>query len=78
MGGEIGKATMTQERLISARLEHEGRQVAAQTIDLAPGEERVLTFALTSGPRQPDVADVRVTPGMPGSGTATVSASACD
>jgi len=77
-GGEIGKATMTGERLISARLEHEGRQVAAQTIDLAPGDERVLTFSLTSGPQQPDRPDVRVTPGMPGSGGTTVSASACD
>jgi hypothetical protein len=77
-GGEIGKATMTGERLISARFEHEGREVAAQTVDLAPGDERVLTFAVTSGPRQVGQPDVRVTPGMPGSGTATVSASACD
>lgn len=77
VGGDIGKATMTRERLISARFEHQGRQVAAQTIDLAPGEERVLTFPLTSGPGQPGEADVRVTPGLPGSGTTEIGPSAC-
>lgn len=53
------------------------RPVTSQTIDLAPGQTRVLTFEMVSGPRQTQPATLRVTPGVPGSGAGAVSGSAC-
>lgn len=76
--GQIkGKPTIDGKALISAPFTHDGRRVAAQTIDLAPGQSHELLFTLSSGAGQPEAPDVRVTPGVPGSGTTEVSASAC-
>lgn len=55
----------------------ETRQVATQSVDLAPGQTRVLTFEMVGGPRQTQPATLRVTPGVPGSGAGVVSGSAC-
>jgi len=75
-GGHITEPRIDGKRLISAELKHEGRRVAAQTVDLAPGQTRELSFDVTSGPGQPGQPDLRMTPGMPGN-NGTVSASAC-
>lgn len=75
-GGDFEKPTIDGKKLISAQLEHEGRRVAAQAIDLKPGQTHELSFDVTTGPGQPGQTDLRMTPGMPGT-TGTVSASAC-
>jgi len=36
-----------------------------------------MTYVVTSGPDQPGEPDVRITPGVPGSGTVQTAGSAC-
>ena len=69
--------TMDGEKLVSASLQHETRPVALQTIDLKPGQTHKLSFTVVSGSDQPEQVNLRVTPGVPGSGTTEVSPSAC-
>lgn len=78
VGGRIEKKpTIDGKALISAPFTYRGRQVAAQTIDLQPGQSHRLSFTLTSGANQPGTPDLRITPGVPGSGTTEVAESAC-
>jgi hypothetical protein len=76
-GGAIENPTIDGRPLISAQLVQAGRPVAAQTIDLAPGQSDQLSFQVTTDVNQPGTADVRVTPGLPGSGITTVAPSLC-
>lgn len=75
--GRITDSFIDGQALPSVSFTHDGRPVAAQTIDLAPGQSRQLTFTLISGAHQTAMPDVRVTPGVHGDGIAEVSASAC-
>ena len=61
----------------SASLTHEGRDVAAQTIELAPGQEVSLVFSVKSGQDQTGPVDLRVTPGVHGTGLGEISGAAC-
>ncbi len=76
-GGRIEHPMINGKTLISAPMVQDGRPVAAQTIDLAPGQSDTLTFDVTSGLEQAATADVSVTPGLPGSGISSVSPTSC-
>lgn len=58
-------------------LSHEGRPVYRQTVGLRPGEERTLEFRVRSGPGQTGEPQLRVTPGVHGTGIGEVGAPAC-
>ncbi len=76
-GGYLARSTIDGSEQPFAKLTYATRQVTAQTIDLAPGQTRVLTFDMVGGRRQTDRPTLRVTPGMPGSGAGRISRSAC-
>jgi hypothetical protein len=75
--GDIGGATLDGEKLAFAPYQHGTRPVAGATIELKPQGTRTMTYVVTSGPDQPGEPDVRVTPGVPGSGTVQTAGSAC-
>ena len=56
---------------------HEGRSVVGQTVDLAPGQSHTLSFKVRSGPHQPGIPQLDVTPGLPGNATTQVAPSVC-
>jgi len=76
-GGRIGDVSIDGVETSVASLEHEGRPVAVQTIDLGPGDNRTLTYDVVSGPDQPGQAQVRVSPGAHSSGLGEISDSTC-
>jgi len=76
-GGVIEDRLIDGEELVSASLEHQGRPVALQTIDLKPGQAHELAFDVVTGEGQPDEVDLRVTPGIPGNTSTSVGPSAC-
>ena len=76
-GGTVTNPLIDGKPMISASLRHGARRVAAQTIDLAPGQSHDLQFTVTSGPHQRATAHVDVTPGVRASDTATVAPSTC-
>ena len=75
--GDVGGATMDGEKFAFAPYQHGTRPVAGATIDLKPQQTRTMTYIVTSGPDQPGEPDVRITPGVPGSGTVQTAGSAC-
>ncbi|MGH3365922.1 MAG: DUF4012 domain-containing protein [Nocardioidaceae bacterium] len=76
-GGTVRSVAIDDEPLRSAELRHDGRPVAAQTIDIAPGQEQTVTFDVISGPGQTATPEVRTTPGSrPGDHT-EVGPTAC-
>jgi hypothetical protein len=77
VGGDVGGATLDGDRFAFAPYRHDSRPVAGATIELTPGQTRTLTYVVTSGPDQPGDPDVRITPGVPGSGTVDSQGSAC-
>lgn len=77
IGGGIRHATIDGKPLISASSNQAGRPVAAQTVDLTPGQSHKLKFSVTSGVHQPGTPEVITTPGLPGKATTHVAASAC-
>jgi hypothetical protein len=77
VGGDVGGATLDGEKFEFAPYRHDTRPVAGATIELAPGQTRILTYVVSSGPDQPGAPDVRITPGVPGSGTVESRGSAC-
>jgi hypothetical protein len=74
--GRITHATIDGKRMRSSFLSHQGRMVAVQTVNLAPGQTHKLRYRLTSGSGQHGTPEVRMTPGVRSS-AANVSASAC-
>ncbi len=76
-GGSLGKSTFNGDPFGYAKLEHDGRPVAATTVDNTPGEEHHFTFEVTSGPGQPEQVQLRVTPGAQPAGDPQVGESAC-
>jgi hypothetical protein len=76
-GGRVTSPSIDGRPAISAPFVHEGRPVAAQTVDLKPGQSRSFTLTIRTGDDQPEQAVVQVTPGVNGSGQAEVSESAC-
>ncbi len=78
VGGHVGSRRIIDGRsLISASFEHDGRAVAAQTVDLAPGQAHTLSFDVTTGPHQAGAVTVDATPGLPGTGTTQVGKASC-
>ncbi len=57
--------------------EHLGHPVGSQTMELAPGETRKLTYTVMTGLHQTGDVKLRVTPGVRGSGVGTLQPSAC-
>lgn len=77
VGGEVGDATLGGKDFPYAPYQHGNREVAGATIELEPGQRRILTYDVTSGPGQSGAPDVGITPGVPGSGTVQTAGSAC-
>ncbi len=76
-GGRVEDSTLNGEDFDFYAATHEGRPVASQAIDLAPGEEVVLEFTVKSDEGQTGNPELRVTPGIRNSGVGSVSPSSC-
>ena len=77
IGGKMAKPTIDGKNEIFGTFIHDGRRIAAQTVDLAPGATHTLKFYLTSGRHQSGTPQLQVTPGLPGNATSEVGASIC-
>jgi hypothetical protein len=76
-GGWIADSAVDGEARPLNELEHHGHPVGSRTVDLAPGETRVLTYTVMTGLDQPGDVRLRVTPGVHGPGVGAVAPSAC-
>lgn len=76
-GGRLDTATLDGRDYAYNTLSHEGRPVVVQTVELLPGEKSTLKLDVVSGPDQPGQAELRVTPGVHGTGVGEVSESTC-
>ena len=77
LGGWIEGSTVDGADQPMNLQEHLGRAVGSRTVDLAPGETRVLTYTVMTGLDQPGDVRLRVTPGVHGPGVGAVAPSAC-
>lgn len=77
LDGRFSTLAIDGRQVSVAELEHQGHPVAASTVDLEPGQKRELTYEVISGLHQRGQANLRVTPGVNGSGLGNVSPSAC-
>jgi hypothetical protein len=76
-GGWIASSAYDGEERPLNELEHAGHAVGSRTVEIAPGQSRELTYTLMSGRDQIGGVDLRVTPGVRGSGVGEVGAPAC-
>lgn len=77
-GGWIESASVDGRELPFNELPHLGRPVASRTMEIAPGQQRRMTYTLMSGLEQTGAANLRVTPGVHGDGVGEVAATACN
>lgn len=77
IGGYVDGTALGDTDLSLDRLAHDGRSLVMTTLDLAPGESQELHFTMVSGPGQDGRPELRVTPGVHGSGLGSVGPSAC-
>ena len=75
--GYVDSATLDQQELPLERLEHDGRSLVRLTVDVAPGQARSARLTMVAGEGQHGRPELRVTPGVNGSGVGTVGVSAC-
>ena len=76
-GGRVESATLNGRKISIALMTHEGRPVANQTVDLAPGGRLKLEFLVVGDAGQTQKPALSVTPGVRSTGVGTVTASAC-
>ncbi len=77
LAGRIESSTVDGEDRPLAEFEHLGHVVGARTVDLDPGQTRKLEFTVETGPDQTGQVDLRVTPGVHGTGVGRVSSPTC-
>lgn len=77
IGGWIAGSEVDGRDVPLNELQHDRHQVGSQTIELAPGQVRRLTYTVMTGPRQSGATDLRVTPGVFDTGVGKVAPSAC-
>ncbi len=75
--GYVDETRVDDEAISLDRLDHDGRSLVSTTVDVTPGQTRVLRFAMVAGEGQRGPADLRVTPGVTGSGVGVVGRDAC-
>ncbi len=75
--GKVSKPLYDGKKSFFAPYRHEGRDVAAQTVELAPGQSHSLTYTVTTGADQTEAPNVDLTPGFADTGAVKVSGSAC-
>lgn len=75
--GTIGKPYLDNKAEIYGSFVHDGRQVVAQTVDLAPGMRHTIKLFVKSGRHQTGTPQLQVTPGLPGNATTEAGASVC-
>jgi hypothetical protein len=75
--GRVDEAALDGEEQAVARYEYRGREVAALTVELKPGQERVIEYELFTGPEQSGQARLLTTPAALGTGVGTVADTAC-
>lgn len=75
--GWIDTSAVDGEEQPLEEYEHLGHDVGYRTVDIAPGEQRQLTFTVMGGTDQPGPVDLRVTPGAHDTGIEQVRPSAC-
>ncbi|HSV37295.1 MAG TPA: DUF4012 domain-containing protein [Nocardioidaceae bacterium] len=76
-GGRVLESTLDGGEAPVSMLQHLGREVTSITLDLAPQQTRVVTYAVRTGKDQPGPVELRTTPAGLGSGMGTVGPSAC-
>ncbi|MFY9914624.1 MAG: hypothetical protein WAK18_08160, partial [Nocardioidaceae bacterium] len=75
--GKVSKPLYDGKKSFFAPYEHEGRNVAAQTVELAPGATHTVTYTVTTGAGQTSSPHVDLTPGFADTGTVKVAAPTC-
>jgi hypothetical protein len=77
VGGTTRSLTLDGEKLERPTRMLDGRPLVSQSVALKPGQSHRLVATMLTGPRQTGDPDLRVTPGVRGTGVGTVSGSAC-
>ena len=77
VGGYVEETHLDDELVPLDRLDLDGRSLVSTTVDVAPGQTRVLRFAMVAGEGQGGRTELRVTPGALGSGVGAVGKPAC-
>ncbi|HEU4514413.1 MAG TPA: DUF4012 domain-containing protein [Nocardioidaceae bacterium] len=77
IGGWIEDVAVDRVDVPLNEVEHLGHPVGTATVELAPGETRVLRYTVMTGLDQPGAVELRVTPGARGSGAGAVGPTAC-
>ncbi len=75
--GKVSKPLYDGKKSFFAPYRHERRDVAAQTVELAPGASHTLTYTVTTGAGQRATPHVDLTPGFGDTGAVQVAAPAC-
>jgi hypothetical protein len=77
VAGSASSATLDGAKQPLSRFQLDGRRLVAQTIDVAPGQSRQISYQMVSGPGQTGPLNLRVTPGAHGSGVGSIGPNAC-
>jgi hypothetical protein len=77
VGGYLTGATYDGQPRELTSMDHDGRVVVSQAVDLEPGGRHTLTYDMVSGAGQSGRTDLRVTPGVRSAGIGAVGPSAC-
>ena len=77
MEGWIDASAVDGDEIPMNELEHDGHQVGSRTVEIAPGETRVLTYTVMTGTHQEGEANLRVTPGVRTSGVGRIGSPVC-
>ncbi len=77
VGGRVEEASVDGHAVTLDTQDHDGRPVAAQTIDLAPGSRHTLTYRMVTGRGQTARTRLQVTPGVGGDGSGRVGEPSC-
>jgi hypothetical protein len=77
VGGRIDEATLDGAEAPMGRYTYRGRQVGVVTLDLQPGETRVVDYEVRTGPGQEGTPRLLTTPAATTTGQGDVGASAC-
>ena len=78
IGGWFASSAYDGEERPLHEVEHHGHPVGSRTVEIAPGQTRELTYTVMTGLDQDGEVDLRVTPGVRGSGVGEVGISACN
>jgi hypothetical protein len=75
--GRFDQATLDGAEAPTALFRYRGREVVAISVDLFPGEQRVVSYELISGPRQAGRPRLLTTPAATVAGHGRIGQTAC-